>query len=269
MAGADDFHDVRRRDAPKPPVILYEYPLHERVRTLLRLEHLFRREAVLRQGVLPEHHHFALVTLFEIMDVASRQDLKSELLKELERQRQTFAAYRGNPAVAEAVLDAVLDDIERTFTAISQQQGRIGQGLQDNEWLMAVRSRANIPGGTCEFDLPAYYAWQHLPAQQRQDDLSRWMQTFAPLAGGVELLLRLLRDAGNTRKTQATAGNYQQQLSGKSYQLLRLRIDGALGVVPEITGHRLMVSVRFMQPDVDWHMTPSARDIPFELTLCP
>jgi cell division protein ZapD len=23
-----------------------------------------------------------------------------------------------------------------------------------------VRSRISIPGGTCEFDLPAYYAWQ-------------------------------------------------------------------------------------------------------------
>ena len=250
-------------------MILYEYPLHERVRTLLRLEHLFRRVDVLQQSALPEHHHFALVTLFEIMDVAARQDLKSELLKELERQRQTFMAYHGNPGVAESVLDAVLGEIERAFTALSQQPGRIGQGLQDNEWLMAIRSRANIPGGTCEFDLPAYYAWQHLPQQQRQIDLSRWTSLFAPLASSVELLLRLLRDAGSTRKLQAVAGSYQQQLAGKIYQLLRLRIDGALGLVPEITGHRLMVSVRFMRPDADWKLKAAADDVAFELALCP
>ncbi len=256
---------------PKPdrPVILYEYPLHERVRTLLRLEHLFRRVDVLQQSALAEHHHFALITLFELMDVAARQDLKSEILKELERQRQGFIAYRGNPAVAETALDAVLEETDQAFAALSQQQGRIGQSLQDNEWLMAIRSRANIPGGTCEFDLPAYYAWQHLPQQQRQTDLARWMRLFAPLASSVELLLRLLRDAGSTRKIQAVSGAYQQQLAGKTYQLLRLRIDGALGLVPEITGHRLMVSVRFMQPDADWHMALSADEVPFEMTLCP
>lgn len=256
---------------PKPdrPVILYEYPLHERVRTLLRLEHLFRRVDVLQQSALAEHHHFALITLFELMDVAARQDLKSEILKELERQRQGFIAYRGNPAVAETALDAVLEEADQAFAALSQQQGRIGQNLQDNEWLMAIRSRANIPGGTCEFDLPAYYAWQHLPQQQRQTDLARWMRLFAPLASSVELLLRLLRDAGSTRKIQAVSGAYQQQLAGKTYQLLRLRIDGALGLVPEITGHRLMVSVRFMQPDADWHMALSADEVPFEMTLCP
>ncbi|WP_079416861.1 cell division protein ZapD [Thiomonas intermedia] len=250
-------------------MILYEYPLHERVRTLLRLEHLFRRVDVLQQSALPEHHHFALITLFEIMDVAARQDLKSEILKELERQRQTFIAYRGNPAVAESALDAILGELDQAFQSLSQQQGRVGQSLQDNEWLMAIRSRANIPGGTCEFDLPAYYAWQHLPQQQRQSDLARWLQCFAPLASSVELLLRLLRDAGSTRKIQAVHGSYQQQLAGKTYQLLRLRIDGALGVVPEITGHRLMVSVRFMQPDAEWHMTPSADEVPFDMTLCP
>ena len=250
-------------------MILYEYPLHERVRTLLRLEHLFRRADVMQQGAPPEHHHFALVTLFEIMDVAARQDLKSEVLKELERQRQTFLGYRGNPAVAESVLDAVLGEVDQAFQALSQQQGRLGQNLLDNEWLMAIRSRANIPGGTCEFDLPAYYAWQHLPEAQRRADLSRWAGQFAPLASSVELLLRLQRDAGTTRKVQTHGGNYQQTLAGRTFQLLRLRVDGTLGVVPEITGHRLMVSVRFLQPDADWHMTPAAEDVPFDLTLCP
>ena len=60
----------------------------------------------------PYDHHYALLSLFEIMDVAARQDLKSEMLKELERQRQQFLAYRGNPAVSEQTLDVVLGEIE-------------------------------------------------------------------------------------------------------------------------------------------------------------
>ncbi|MDE1978467.1 MAG: cell division protein ZapD, partial [Betaproteobacteria bacterium] len=199
-------------------MILYEYPLHERVRTLLRLEHLFRRADVLQQSALPEHHHFALVTLFEIMDVASRQDLKSEILKELERHRQTFIGYRGNPAVAESALDAVLGELDQAYQALGQQHGRVGQSLQDNEWLMAIRSRAGIPGGTCEFDLPAYYAWQHLPEEQRREDLMRWMEVFGPVSMAVEVLLRMLRDGGMPHKSVAQSGSYQQNLGGRSYQ---------------------------------------------------
>ncbi len=249
-------------------MILYEYPLQERVRTLLRLEYLFRRADYLQQCAHPQEHHCALLTLFEIMDVAARQDLKSEVLKELERQRQLFQSYRGNPAVAESVLDAVLSELDTAFDALNQQPGRLGQALHENEWLMAVRSRAGIPGGTCEFDLPAYYAWQHLPEAQRRADLARWFGCFGPLAASVELLLRLLRDAGTTRRVQAEGGSYQQNLSGKPYLLLRLRVDGALGVVPEITGHRLMVAVRFLQPDADWRMSAASIDVPFDLTLC-
>jgi cell division protein ZapD len=87
-------------------VILYEYPLHERIRTYLRLEHLFVRLHQLATRIDDLDHHFALVTLFEIMEVAARADLKSDLLKDLDRQRHTLDAYRGNPAIAETVVNS-------------------------------------------------------------------------------------------------------------------------------------------------------------------
>ncbi len=250
------------------PVILYEYPLNERVRTLLRLEYLFRRNAFLMQRGHPFDHHHALLSMFEIMDVTTRQDLKSDMLKDLERQRQQYLGYRGNPAVAESALDEVLAEVEGAFQGLNQQLGKPGQTLLDNEWLMSIRSRAGIPGGTCEFDLPAYYAWQHLPEEQRRSDLMRWMEVFQPLSMTVELLLRLLRDSAVVHRNVAQGGSYQQNLGGRSYQLLRLRVDGTLGVVPEITGHRLMVLVRYMRPDADWKLRPVSGDIAFELALC-
>ena len=64
-------------------MILYEYPLNEGIRTMLRLEHLFDRLGLLVSRDDPVDHHFALATLFEIIDVSARADLKSDLLKEL------------------------------------------------------------------------------------------------------------------------------------------------------------------------------------------
>ena len=80
--------------------VLYEYPFSERIRTLLRLEDLFDKLLYFCGQQHSYDHHTALLTLFEILEVTSRADLKSDLLQELERQRQSLAAYRGSPDVA-------------------------------------------------------------------------------------------------------------------------------------------------------------------------
>ena len=84
-----------------------------------------------------------------------------------------------------------------------------------------------------------------------------------------EDLLNLLRDSGVPHRVAATGGNYQQSLAaGRSYLLLRVRIDPAEELVPEISGHRLMVLVRLMRQDVEGRLKPSGSNASFELTLC-
>jgi cell division protein ZapD len=141
--------------------------------------------------------------------------------------------------------------------------------LTENDWLMSIRSRVGIPGGTCEFDLPAYYAWQHLSAETRQQDLQRWTATLVPLAESVRLLLQMLRDSGAPQMVTAPEGVYQQNLpQGRTFQLLRLRMDPALGLIPEISGNRLIVSVRLMNHGSDDRLHAANTDASFELTLC-
>ena len=97
-------HGPTRRE----PVILYEYPFNERIRTYLRLEQLFKRLAALVPRDHPLDHHYAIQTLFEIMDVASRADMKSDVLKDLDRQKQALAGFRGNPAISESALETAI-----------------------------------------------------------------------------------------------------------------------------------------------------------------
>ena len=250
-------------------VILYEYPFNERIRTYLRLEHLFRRlsELVLRESATD--HHFAITTIFEIMDVASRADLKTDVMKDLEKQKHGLNGFRGNPAISEAMLDKVTAQLEACFSALNNLPGKVGHALTENDWLMSIRSRVGIPGGTCEFDLPAYFAWQHLNAGQRQLDLQRWVLPLVPMAESIRVLLKLLRDSGSAQKVMAQAGIFQQTLpQGRTFHLLRMQIDPALGLIPEISGNRLIVTVRMMRLGSDDRLHPGAEDSPFELTLC-
>ncbi len=250
-------------------MVLYEYPFNESIRTMLRLEHLFARLAQLMPRDAPVDHHFALATIFEIMEVASRADLKSDLLKELDRHRSQLMGYRGNPAISEAALDAVIGRIERAHGGLNQLQGKAGQALAGNDWLMSIRSRISIPGGTCEFDLPSYFAWQQHDAESRRADLTGWAGTLTPLADALHALMDLLRDSGAPQRLVASGGLYQQSLpQNKTYHLMRVRFDDGGSLVPEISGHRLLVSIRMMRADAEGRLRAVALDVPFELTLC-
>jgi cell division protein ZapD len=249
-------------------LIVYEYPFNERIRTLLRLEDLYEKFKFFVNQEHPLQHHVALATIFDMLEVAGRADLKSDLLQELERQKQSLLAYRSNPNVAPEMLDAVLSELDVVSAALVGAQGKTGQNVRDNEWLMSIRGRTIIPGGACKFDLPSYYAWQQRPAEQRYADIVGWFGPLAPLFDALSLVLRLLRSSGGAVKMFAVGGSYQQMLQGKVYQMLRLSLDENLGAIPEISANKYMLWVRFTTQGGDLKPKPLEEDVPFELTLC-
>ena len=248
--------------------VLYEYPFNERVRTLLRLEDLFEK---LNFFCLQDHsfcHHTALLTLFEVLEVTSRSDLRNELLQELERHKQSLLSLRNNPQVAENVLNSVLAQIEATQSGLSATTGRAGQHLRDNEWLMSIRSRAIIPGGTCEFDLPSYHAWLMRPPAERVADLKTWVGPLAQFDEALAIVLKLLRESAQHSARIAPAGSFQQMLQGRTYSLLQVRLDKSLGAIPEISANKYMLWIRFTTAGSDLKPRPIERDIQFDLALC-
>jgi len=250
-------------------VITYEYPLNERIRTLLRLEDLFERSRHFVARTEPHDHHVALLTLFEILEVASRADLKSDLLQELERQKQVLMSFRNNPEISEDALSGVLRDIEQASSALFAMAGRIGQYLRENEWLMSIKQRTGIPGGACEFDLPSYHYWLHRPADERIGQLAAWTGPLYPLRDGSAIILRILRESGKPQNVVAVGGMYQQMLGGKSAQMLRVRLDQESPCVPEMSANKYVLNIRFLAQDSDDSRAKTADwDVPFELTFC-
>ncbi len=249
-------------------MISYEFPLNERIRTLLRLEDLFSRFGYFVAKTDPQDHHSALLALFEIVDVASRADLKSELIQELERQKQILEGLRHNPQIAEDALESVLTEIEATSSRLLDIVGRFGQYLRENEWLMSIKQRTSIPGGACEFDLPSYFFWQRCSAQHRQNDLAAWVAPMLPVREGLSIVLRLLRDSGKTFHYLAKSGTFQQMSGGKQFQLLKVSLDERWPCVPEVSANKYAINVRFLQPMIN--SSDKSRqfdqDTPFDLT---
>ena len=257
-----------RRAARAGPVITYEYPLNERIRTLLRLEDLYERVRFFLAKDSTHDHHACLTGMFEILEVASRADLKSDLLQELDRQRTFLEALRSNPAISEAKLEGVLRELEAAFANLHATSGKTGQSLRENEWLMAIKQRAGIPGGTSEFDLPSYHAWLHHSTARRRADLESWLKPLLPIHAGLEIVLRVLRESGRTVSLIAFQGVYQQTPAERPAQMLRLALDESLPCVPEISANKYALNVRFLLPEGIQKTRVYDQDVPFELAFC-
>ncbi|OXR50798.1 MULTISPECIES: cell division protein ZapD [unclassified Pusillimonas] len=248
-------------------MILYEYPCNERVRSLLRVEHLFGRLFFFANQEDVNHHQVAMSTLFDLLEVCERTDLRGSVLQDLERQRAALGGLRQHPGVDVETVDKMLADIERASAELAAQ-GRIGQVLRDNEWLASLRGRLTVPGGSSPADIPSYYAWQIKPTQVRMSDLQQWVDPFMPLYNGLALILRLLRESGNPVELEAPQGAYQEMLTGKTFQLLRVWVDPALGVFPEMSANKYVIWVRFSMQDNELKPISVTQRVPFRLSRC-
>jgi cell division protein ZapD len=249
-------------------VICYEHPLNERVRILLRLEDLFDKIIFFSAKDTAIEHHAALMALFEVLDITNRADIKSDLLQELERQKQTLEALRSNPNISESVLDQLLQDIQTTFRNMLNIPGKVGEHMRDNEWLMSIKQRAGIPGGVSEFDLPSYHYWLHMDPDLRCKDLDEWLAPFLPIRDSFSILLHLLRNSGKTHSLVAEQGTFQQTGSGYIAHLLRLHVDENLHCIPEISANKSAINIRFFPAEPRQKTKVVESDVAFELTFC-
>ena len=250
-------------------VITYEYPFNERIRTLLRLEDLFEKTLYFSGLDGTQECHVAFTTLFEILEVASRADLKMDLIQELERQRQTLLVYRNNPEISEEALSGALYEIEQAAAALLAMTGKIGQYLRENDWLMGIRSRAAIPGGVCEFDLPSYHWWLNRSPETRRAAIEGWIRPLLPLRDALVIVLRLLRASGHPKPYVAANGQLQLNLGGSSAQMVRLDLKVAERAVPEISANKYALNIRFTNPpNTDCKTRSCDQDVEFELTFC-
>ncbi len=250
-------------------MIRYEHPLNERIRTLMRLEDLYRRAQYFAAHEHAQDHHAALLALFEITDVAARADLKTDILQELERQKQLLAPLRTNPAIEPRVLEPLLAEIDSASSGLLAQTGRAGGHLRENEWLMTIKQRAAIPGGVSEFDLPAYHYWLNLPPAARQRDLAAWIEPFLPIHNGLAIILRVLRDNGRASRHTAYRGVFQLMLTtSKVAQLLRLTVARDSSCVPEISANKYALNIRFIGVSGMDRGSVYDHDVEFELVFC-
>ena len=248
-------------------MIVYEYPFNELVRSMLRLEYLFARFNHFLRSDDPELHHNAISMLFDLGDIGARGDIKSLLLKEFERQKYALNGLKSSQKVDQEALSQTLTEIDSVASSINQSTGRPNSVITESEWLNAIRTRLNIPGGTSPIDLPSYLAWKNSPSSERRKLLENYVRPLLPWQEACQLFLRLLRQSGEAKDVLAHNGSFQQAPSGKVYQLMRIAVEDDT-LFSEISANKYLLSVRFLKANRDKKAQPVNTDVPFNLSLC-
>jgi len=250
--------------------ITYEFPLNERIRVFIRLEQLFQQLTHFSTGETVADKRAAITVLLDIMSIFRRNDLKSEVMKELDRQATVLNKIANSEGVDTEILHNILDQLAQISKKLHAVTGKIGINIMESDLFQSIAQRSSIPGGTCSFDLPEYHYWLEQDEAIRLIDLQHWSSPFIDIHTAIDFILNFIRNSRSASQEVAVAGFFQISLDkSQPFQLLKVNVDQSLPCFAEISGGKHRCTIRFMEPSAD-NKRPmqSTDDIPFTLTCC-
>lgn len=103
--------------------VLFEHPLNEKMRTWLRIEFLLKQLTASQKIV----DHLGALTFFrnaaELLDVFERGELRTEILKELERQQQKLLGWADVPGVDMSRINMLRGELKQCGAALMAAPG--------------------------------------------------------------------------------------------------------------------------------------------------
>jgi cell division protein ZapD len=250
--------------------LVFEHPLNERMRTFLRLDFLYSQALYHSETASQWGTRAAVSSLIDILAVIGRSDVRSDALKELERQLTLLGEFQSKPGVDTNRLKTLIANLTRLRSELLNAGVANLQPLKDSEFLNAIKHRSSIPGGTCEFDLPDYLYWLTQPDEIRVRAFNQWLTMLRPLCDAVSELIWLTRQNGRTRQETAQGGNFTITFDRENpLQLLRIALPASTGLYPEVSGSHHRCNMRFLAwKGVSERAAQADSDVKFLLTCC-
>ena len=85
--------------------VLYEHPLNERIRNYLKLEQLFAQADSCSPDNISNNYHVFFNAIFAILGTLERNDIRGELIKDLERLEQHLVLWSQSPEINSSALE--------------------------------------------------------------------------------------------------------------------------------------------------------------------
>ncbi len=253
-----------------PETILYELPLNERTRNFMRLENYFLQINYFSNRGAMWDSQACLITLIDILNILDRNDIRSELSKEIERYINTLKNLVDEPAVNTQQLQNILDQLHTQLFALQSISGKVTRSLREDDLLNTVRQRIGIPANLNNFEVPVYYWWLNQPTALRQQHMQKWLQELTVIEDGIILITELLRSSANFETVTSVDGFYQRSLNPQqTCQMIRIELPDNAAYFPETSGGKHRINVRFLNiVDTKQRPTTVDKDVVFAISCC-
>ncbi len=224
--------------------ILYEFPTNQQTRKFLRLEQLFKTIRGLAELKHQSAQKTALFRLVEIIDFFERNDVRAELLKELDRLHTSMQNLMNNPAVDGSKLTYFVSQLEKLNQSLSAE-GRAGDKLRKDPLLSLIRQKWSLGGTMCTFDSPPIAHFIASGVEQTHSRLTHWLNLVKIYRTSVNVILRLYRESGEFQTCITKNLHYQEAIDVK-VKLIALKLPASIHYVPEVSlgAHRLSLQLK-------------------------
>ncbi|MCO4798820.1 MAG: cell division protein ZapD, partial [Colwelliaceae bacterium] len=120
--------------------VLYEHPLNERIRNYLKLEQLFSQAKDCLQCNIDLSHQIFFSSFFAIIDTLERNDIRGDLIKDLEKLEQNLVVWSRAPDIDTSALEK---NLKLTISLLCQLKTPAPQWLQlkDDKFLSSLKQR--------------------------------------------------------------------------------------------------------------------------------
>ncbi len=250
--------------------IIYEYPLSERIRSLLRLEHLFTSVLYHIKGSAEWDSRTTVAHFIDLLELVNRFDFKTELIQELNSHVQILEQWQSSPAIDIERLTDLLEQSNRLITKLEQLKHPLIENFAGQYLVNLVQQRRAIIGGTSSCDLPSLYYWLQKNPKIRQKELNSWLKLLEPLQEASEFILYLIRNKMVISQKIAVEGFFQLKLDNNiDCQLVQVILPPEYLAYPEIKGGKKRFTIRFFEyPQTDVQPLQTEDDVNFELGCC-
>ncbi len=249
------------------PTVLYEHPLNERIRNYLKLEQLFAQAytCLSRDIEITTSHQVFFNALFSTIDTLERNDVRGDLIKDLEKLEQNLVVWSKVPDVDTSALEKNLAETVKLVSHLKIPRPTWWQ-LKEDKLLACLKQRFAIQGGSSSFDLPQLHFWLHQNEALTRQDMQLWLNLLSDISSALAIVLKFIRQRADFETIEADSGFYQD--NGEGLLLLRIKLAKDAKYYPTVSGNKFRYSIRFMLPCQHTGRRYANQATIFELARC-
>ena len=226
--------------------IIYEQPVSENVRNFLKCEYLSEKfNYSLRQDNIWSIKS-SINTLIAMSDFIFRINIKMELLKELERNIAFLNYLKDDESIELSKYDEFYSDIKSHIETLNNDDNNPSKSINDNDFLMQIKSKYHRPAGNNFFDMPAYLNFLSSNKTLIIDNINDWYSPLNTIFLSSTLILDIKRTISKFENISIADSYFEMKLDKSiKVDLVRIKLEKNMNIYPDISASAQNINILF------------------------